>query len=351
MKKISCVLALALAVMFAASAAMAFPAVDVYQKTAPSVVLILASSGGSDGSLIGAGSIISEDGLVITNAHVVINDNSGRPFSKISVFTKPEEVTGDFQADLKYRHKARVLAYDRELDLALVKVQDLRPGTGTISLANPRQIMVGEEVVAIGHPEQGGLWALTYGRISGQIAHQSKVKGKNVWQTDTSVNRGNSGGPLLDRRGYLVGVNTNIARRGSGDLAITGVNFSLKSSVVVAWMQKQGMTLAYGTAPLNGEAASESVASSSKPRAAQSEPERPATDSEPVRQPVQQVAPVTKAKPAEKAPIIEEKPLKSDTILTPKKPYKKEDLYRAVEADLEDMMMEMKTKTRNKKRW
>ena len=231
MKKLISILVVLLSLSFVVSTAYSFPAKEVYKNASPAVVLIVASAGGSS-SMVGAGSVITVSGCVITNAHVVVNDRTKRPYKSVSVYTRPVEITGDFQRDLKHRHDAKVVKYNRELDLALLKVDGLSRTTGIINLANPRDIMVGEEVVAIGHPEQGGLWTLTYGRISGQISNQAKIKGKNVYQTDTSVNRGNSGGPLLDGRGYLVGVNTNIARTGSGGLAITGVNFALKSSVV-----------------------------------------------------------------------------------------------------------------------
>ena len=117
-------------------------------------------------------------------------------------------------------------------------------------MADPDEIKIGEEVIAIGHPEQGGLWSLTYGRISGSIENFSDIDGKDVFQTDTSLNRGNSGGPLLDQRGYMVAINSNIARLGSGGLPITGVNFAIKSSVVKKWLSKEGYTIAYGQKPL-----------------------------------------------------------------------------------------------------
>src|SRR5206468_6675576 len=89
---------------------------------------------------------------------------------------------------------------------------------------------------AIGHPEHGAKWSLTTGRIGGEWANFEGVTGKDVYQMETSVNRGNSGGPLLDGNGYMVGINTAIARRSEDGLAITGINFALKSSVVRAWI-------------------------------------------------------------------------------------------------------------------
>lgn len=240
-------------VLLAAVSALAFPAKEVYRRTARSVVLIVATEGGGT-SNIGTGSILTDSGQVITNAHVVVNAETGQPYARIRVYTKPERVSGSFKDDLVKPHEARISLRNSDLDLALLNVDGLATEDGKITLANADEIMVGEEVVAIGHPEQGGLWALTYGRISGQLDNQSNVRGKDVFQTDTSVNRGNSGGPLLDRRGYLVGVNTNIARKGSGDLAITGVNFAVKSSVVKKWLAGSGVSLAYGTESIEEQA-------------------------------------------------------------------------------------------------
>ncbi len=382
-----------LGLSLSASLAQAFPAVQVFKQTSDSVVLIVASSGGGGGSMLGTGSIITQSGVVITNAHVVVDSATGRPFPSVRVYTKPDEVTGSLSRDLVNPHEAKVAAYDKDLDLAVLKVKGLSAGQGIITFANDREIMVGEEVVAIGHPEQGGLWTLTYGRISSQISNQSKVKGKNVFQTDTSLNRGNSGGPLLDRRGYMVGVNTNIARRGSGDLAITGVNFALKSSVVNNWLGQQGVRLAYGTKPLYPDS-----------EAAQSPPARPAQvqqapapapekmqapEPEPMKQePVKETSKPAPAQEASKTGVSgaksrEHKPRygrqpkaqtpqsapaapafgdaaggtginefgevsspssspKSGDVLTPIKPYKEDDLFKQVEMELEDMMKDIK---------
>jgi serine protease Do len=340
--------------------ALSFPAVEVYKEKSPAVVLIVASSGGGS-SQMGAGSVVTRDGLIITNAHVVM-DARKRPFKKVSVYTRPEEISGDFNKDLRYRHKVSVVDYDRDLDLALLKVNGLGARTGVISLADPREIMVGAEVVAIGHPEQGGLWSLTYGRISGQLSDQGKVKGKNVYQTDTSVNKGNSGGPLLDSRGSMVGVNTNIARKGAGNLAITGVNFALKSSVVARWLkQRQGISLAYGTA---GESVSSVPSAKPEPEPMSERVEMPEAGIEEPQEALDEKREMAEsegpdaqdlrkdtARKKVEAPKKELKePAESDTILTPKKPYRAEDLYKAVEREMEDMMEDMKEKFRRKRR-
>ncbi len=272
-------------------------AIEVYQAKSKAVVLIVAKTEGRS-PMVGAGSVISDSGIIVTNAHVVIDKSILGPFSDIKVYFKPDKVTGSQRKDLVNAYSASVKAYDLDLDLAIIKVENLPSDFGVIEFGNPEEIKIGEEVVAIGHPEQGGFWTLTYGRISGEIFNQKGIEGKDVYQTDTSMNRGNSGGPLLDRRGYMVGINTNIARLGAGNLPITGVNFALKSVVVKKWLGEQGIMLAYGTKPLQKE---------------------------------------TKAVEAKREEV---KP--KNNILTPKRPYKIDDLFKEAEKDLEGLMEEMR---------
>lgn len=360
--------------------AQGFPAVKVYKGTSKAVVLIVAQKD-KKSSMIGAGSIISPSGYVVTNAHVVIDKATKRPYRTIRVFVKPPEVTGDLQRDLVNRYKASVASYDNDLDLAVLKVDGLSTGQDLIELADPKDIAIGEEVVAIGHPEQGGLWSLTYGRISGQISNQSDIPGKDVFQTDTSVNRGNSGGPLLDRRGYMVGINTNIARLGAGNMPITGVNFAVKSSVVKKWLAGRGLVLAYGDAPLYEKAEPVTVDAVEKP-AVDVEPEGKDEEknkiTEPtekdVKQTLEEIKPEKEIRPAEdqkvEQPIDEKTSIKEkekelledekmttsdvpdhmteDRILTPKRPYDIDDLFQQVESEMEDIMEEMRWKIRKK---
>jgi serine protease Do len=96
--------------------------------------------------------------------------------------------------------------------------------------------------VAIGHPEQGGLWTLTTGTISAEFENFNATKGKSVFQTETGLNRGNSGGPLLDTDGRMIGVNTAIARVAPDGMPITSISFSLKSNVAKQWLRDQGVS-------------------------------------------------------------------------------------------------------------
>ncbi len=226
--------------------AIAFVPKAVYQKAAKSVVLILCSSPSGTGEL-GTGSVIDAARRhILTNAHVVIQDSTRRPWPRVSIYFKPAKMTGDTKRDLVEPVSGKVLAWDSALDLALVEVDRLPEGTPALALGHPDAVSVGDRVAAIGHPEQGGLWTLTTGVISTVLADLGGVKGKDAFQTDTSINRGNSGGPLLDASARLVGVNTLMSRKAADGLAITSVNFAVKSDVAKRWLAASGAKLAYG---------------------------------------------------------------------------------------------------------
>ena len=76
--------------------------------------------------------------------------------------------------------------------------------------------------------------------ISAEVDNFNGVKGKHVFQTETGLNRGNSGGPLVDSEGRMIGVNTAIARVAPDGMPITSISFSLKSSVAKQWLREQG---------------------------------------------------------------------------------------------------------------
>jgi serine protease Do len=206
----------------------------LYADVAPGVVLIYGEEGkvGSTGT----GSIVRADGLVVTNAHVVLNGETKKPWESLYVFLKPDKVTGKVDDDLKRGFAAQCLAFSPEMDLALLRIVQPPAGLRVVQISDDSNVAVGEPTAAIGHPEHGARWSLTTGRIGAEWSDFDGVKGKDVFQMETSVNRGNSGGPLLDGNGYMVGINTSIARRSEDGLAITGVNFAIKSHVVRAWI-------------------------------------------------------------------------------------------------------------------
>ena len=214
---------------------------QLYALTAPGVVFVYGRSGSVGSS--GSGSIVRADGLVLTNAHVVLNEESGSPYDVLWVALKPDATSGEFDKDLKDRFPATVQAFHQELDLALLQVTTPLPAVTVLNLGDSDHVNVGARVIAIGHPEQGGLWTLTTGVISAFRANHGAVTGKHVFQTEASMNRGNSGGPLIDAEGRQIGVNTSIARQAQDGLTITDVNFSIRSNVAVAWMADEGVTI------------------------------------------------------------------------------------------------------------
>lgn len=214
---------------------------DIYKTYGKAVVLVFATDGSAQGSA-GTGSIITPDGQIITNAHVVSKE--GRAYKKLFVYLKPDKLSGSMQDDLKDRYEAQLVDIDQDLDLALLKMKAPPAGLKTIQFADPGSVEIGDPVVAIGHPETAGLWTMTTGIISSLTKDFNGIKGKDVFQTEASINRGNSGGPLLNVYGQLVGINTAISRRAADGLAITGVNFSLQSSVPVNWLNKKDLVAA-----------------------------------------------------------------------------------------------------------
>ena len=290
---------------------------EIYQRAAPSVVLILAAEKAGAGEL-GTGSVI-EGGRILTNAHVVINDKTGQPFSAIRVYLKPERVSGDTKRDLKNPINAKVARFDRGLDLALLE-PETRLKAAPLALGDDSGVETGDPVVAIGHPEQGGLWTLTQGVVSTVIADLGGVAGKDAFQTDASINRGNSGGPLIDRTGSIIGVNTSMARKAADGLTITSVNFSVKSSVALRW--------------IGGDHAVASVAPAEVAPPAAPEPavETPAEETPKVEAPL---PPAPKTKPV---------------VVTPQTPYLIEDVLEAEMKEMEDLEGEMRREIESRRR-
>ncbi|MBI3551047.1 MAG: trypsin-like peptidase domain-containing protein [Elusimicrobia bacterium] len=284
---------------------------QIYAKAARSVVLILCAESGGTGEL-GSGSVIDSAGHVLTNAHVVIRDSTGQPWPTIRVYLKPPKMTGDPKQDLANPIGGKVVSFDRGLDLALVELDDA-PKVAPLALGDPDDVVVGDHVAAIGHPEQGGLWTLTTGVVSTLVANVGGVKGKNVFQTDASINRGNSGGPLLNANGDIIGVNTLMSRKAADGLAITAVNFSVKADVAKNWIAKAGMSMDYAK-PADSAPAKTMVAAAPKPvpappAPAKVEPAQMGGEVQPGPKPAvkaEQRQMVTESKPFNKEKLIEE---------------------------------------------
>jgi S1-C subfamily serine protease len=165
--------------------------IRVYRQASPAVVTL------GQGRSSGSGSIISTEGLILTNDHVVRGARNGQ----VTVTT----------ADGR-RFGGQVVALNPTSDLALVRVQS-RDRFPVIPLGNPREVAVGQQVFAIGSPF-GLSGTLTTGILS-------RISPNGDLQTDAAINPGNSGGPLLNSRGELIGVNKAIlSPNGPGNVGI-----------------------------------------------------------------------------------------------------------------------------------
>ena len=219
------------------SEAQALSASQVYRNASSSVVLIFGFEDSGAGSS-GTGSLLTADGLVLTNNHVIAGGKGGKLYSNIVVYFKPNPISGDNKQDLKQPFMVEVVARDADLDLALLRVKNGPPGMRPIVIGNSEEVDIGEDVAAIGHPGGGGLWTLTTGTVSSK----RREKSRDIFQTDTAINPGNSGGPLLDEHARLVGVNTFVRRVNEQGLPLEGLNYSLRSSLALRWVNQQGVT-------------------------------------------------------------------------------------------------------------
>lgn len=299
----------------------------IYGKASKAVVLILCAGEDGNGEL-GSGSLIDNSGRILTNAHVVIRDSTRKPWPTIRVYFKPAKMTGDPKKDMRDPIEAQVVASDSALDLAVIQLEKLPEDFSTLSLSDPEDVVIGDRVAAIGHPEQGGLWTLTTGVVSTLIADLGGVKGKNAFQTDASINRGNSGGPLLNSSGDIVGVNTLMSRKAADGLAITAVNFAVKADVAKSWMEKKaGLTLAFAR-----------PSSQAQPAAVAADVPAPKPAPEPSVKPEEPAVKAPDPEPAESpAPAAPKKEMISES-----KPFNMERLIEAEIKEMEDLEGEMR---------
>jgi serine protease Do len=168
---------------------------------------------------LGSGVILSTNGYILTNYHVVTQSAEDKPVDRINVFLRGDDVT---------RYKAKIVGTDKWTDLAIVKIEPDKPLTAA-SFGDSDAMRVGDWVLAIGSPF-GLDSTVTAGIVSAKGRDiEGGVEGqfKRFIQTDAAINPGNSGGPLVNLAGQVIGINTAIAtQRGVYD----GVCFAIPSN-------------------------------------------------------------------------------------------------------------------------
>jgi serine protease Do len=208
---------------------------DLVAKVSPAVVQILVTGFGaieetnkSQTALIarqhaiGSGVIVSSDGYIMTNAHVVEGAHRIRvvlPMPSVD-FPQVEPVGKEHVLD------AKLIGVHKESDLALLKIE--QKNLPTLELGSARRVHQGQLVLAIGSPE-GLQNSVTMGVVS-SVGRQPDPDRPMVYiQTDAPINPGNSGGPLIDMDGYVLGINTLILSQGGGS---EGLGFAIPARIV-----------------------------------------------------------------------------------------------------------------------
>ncbi|HSW57664.1 MAG TPA: trypsin-like peptidase domain-containing protein [Dehalococcoidales bacterium] len=216
---------------------------SIYQSANPAVVeievtqVISSYFGGSTQEGSGSGFLVDQDGNIVTNKHVVDGAST-----VTVIFSNGTKVSG------------KVMGTDSTRDLAVVKVDAAAvSGITPLTLGDSTTVKVGQMAIAIGSP-YGLMGTATVGIISGLDRSIGNLSG--MIQTDAALNPGNSGGPLLNADGMVIGVNT-AAETGSYGISAGGIGFAVPSNaikevlarlksgqnVVAAWLGISGRTL------------------------------------------------------------------------------------------------------------
>ncbi|OLF15599.1 S1C family serine protease [Actinophytocola xanthii] len=178
---------------------------DIARRVRPAVVTIVVSDGTT--AVSGSGAVIDSNGYIVTNEHVVTIGGA---------VTKGQDIDVVFNEGT--RTSAELVGMDAKTDLAVIKVDVQNPTV--IQLGRSSELQVGDTVIAIGSPlgrndsvTEGIVSALNRPMLAGEEDGEPAVY--DAIQTDAAINQGNSGGPLVDSTGALVGINSSIATAGS----------------------------------------------------------------------------------------------------------------------------------------
>ena len=198
--------------------------VNVTKRSKPAIVSVVAFRQAEDGQIRrqeGSGFIFRKDGYILTNEHVIRNAKTIR----VQLFDGTE-----FDAELDDR-------IDRNTDIAVLKI-DATEELPVLPLANSDEVQVGQFAIAIGNPFQLD-YTVTIGTVSGKgrsfLPDIGLVRYQDFIQTDAWINVGNSGGPLLNIHGEVIGVNSLIRRRDNApatEAVRAGAGFAISSNLV-----------------------------------------------------------------------------------------------------------------------
>ena len=194
---------------------------EVYDQVTPSVVAVLGRQ--EMYASVGTGVIFSEDGYILTNCHVIAGCSSCAIW-----------ISDDYGIDQQF--EARVVGYDEDADLAVLKVE--AEGLPAAEFGISDDLQVGDPVYAIGNPLGVELRnTLTDGIVSA-INRDVDVDGVTMTliQTTAALNSGNSGGPLINQYGQVIGINT-IKMMSEYD-TIEGLGFAIPSSIALRWVNE-----------------------------------------------------------------------------------------------------------------
>ena len=215
-----------------------FDPAKIYRERADGVVTVIALFGrhaetGEGDAAQGSGFIVSDDGYILTNSHVITTagegDSSDEPEGASTVYVEFRD--GD-------RVPARIVGWDLFDDVGLLRVDPKLHELHPVPLGDSSRVVVGEPVAAIGSPF-GQMSSLSVGVVSAterSIASlTSEYNVVDAIQTDAPINRGNSGGPLFDARGRAIGINAQI-RSESG--TAEGVGFAIPINAAIRSMHQ-----------------------------------------------------------------------------------------------------------------
>jgi S1-C subfamily serine protease len=205
----------------------------IYKDEAPGVVTVVSlfgsqgldsiiGGGGGDQGGVGSGFVVSRDGEIATNAHVVTTgegDEIKRANQLYVEFADGNQV------------EAKIVGFDPNADIALIKVDPQGLTLRPLPLAQDSEVQVGTPVAAIGSPfgEKQSLSVGVVSAVDRAIGSLTEFQISGAIQTDAAINPGNSGGPLVDGRGRVIGVNQQIKSQSGGG---EGVGFAVPAPVV-----------------------------------------------------------------------------------------------------------------------